>query len=116
MDTEHFKNMIAPFFGVDHKDMFSVCLNTGEYKHELFETREEEGFEGNGYDWCSLVKVFLKEYMPELKEDIQHDPEAGMYCAYSSDADVLRAFIIKFREVCDNETLIYDLFSRAEIE
>ena len=54
--------------------------------------------------------------MPELKEDIQHDPEAGMYCAYSSDADVLRAFIIKFREVCDNETLIYDLFSRAEIE
>lgn len=116
MDTEQFKSLIAPFFWVNHKDMFSVCLNAEEYKHELFETREEEGFEGNGYDWCSLVKVFLKEYMPEFKDNIHHDPEADMYCAYSSNADVLKAFIIKFREICNNEALLYDLFSRAEFK
>ena len=67
MDTKHFKSKIAPFFWVNHEDQFSVCLSTGEYKQELFETREEEGFEGNGYDWCALAKAFLKEYMPELK-------------------------------------------------
>lgn len=116
MDTKHFKSKIAPFFWVNHEDQFSVCLSTGEYKQELFETREEEGFEGNGYDWCALAKAFLKEYMPELKPTIHHDPEAGMYCAYATDADALRDFILKFREICDNDSLIKDLFLRVEIE
>ena len=71
---------------------------------------------GNGYDWCALAKAFLKEYMPELKATIHHDPEAGMYCAYATDADALRDFILKFREICDNDSLIKDLFLRVEIE
>lgn len=116
MDTEHFKKAIVPFFWVNHKGHFSVCLSTGEYKQELFETREEEGFEGNGYDWCALAKAFLKEYMPELKDTIHHDPEADMYCAYATDADALRDFILKFREICDKDSLIKDLFLRVEIE
>lgn len=66
MDTKHFKSKIAPFFWVNHEDLFSVCLSTGEYKQELFETREEEGFEGNGYDWCALAKAFLKDTSSEL--------------------------------------------------
>ncbi|PUV24565.1 Imm51 family immunity protein [Sphingobacterium athyrii] len=44
----------------------SVCLNVGEYKIEIFQPREEEGFEGNGYDWSSLANVFLEEQIPEL--------------------------------------------------
>ena len=82
MDTKHFKSKIAPFFWVNYEDQFSVCLSTGEYKQELFETREEE----------------------------------GMYCAYATDADALRDFILKFREICDNDSLIKDLFLRVEIE
>jgi hypothetical protein len=116
MDTEHFKKAIAPFFWVKHKDQFSVCLSTGEYKQELFETREEEGFEGSGYDWWALAKAFLKEYMPELKATIHHDPEADMYCAYSTEPDALRTFILKFREICDNDSLIKDLFLSVETE
>ena len=54
--------------------------------------------------------------MPELKATIHHDPEAGMYCAYATDADALRDFILKFREICDNDSLIKDLFLRVEIE
>ena len=93
---------------------FSVCLNVGDYKSEIFQTREDEGFEGNGYDWASLATVFVEEQKPELTDVVKFDPEAGMFCAYSSDADALKTFIVAFKEACENETLIQDLFSRAE--
>ncbi|MCY7169950.1 Imm51 family immunity protein [Streptococcus mitis] len=48
----------------------------------MFDTREEEGFEGNGYDWESLALVFLEEKMPELSDAIYFDPEGSMFCAY----------------------------------
>lgn len=59
--TEQFENEIAPFFWVGHEESASVCLNVGEYLQEIFDTREDEGFEGNGYDWGSLAQVFLNE-------------------------------------------------------
>ena len=86
MDTKHFKSKIAPFFWVNHEDQFSVCLSTGEYKQELFETREEEGFEGNGYDWCALAKAFLKEYIKEKKLDESDLLKLGFYTRYGGKA------------------------------
>lgn len=116
MDTNNFEQSIKPFFWVEHKKSVSVCLNVGEYKAEIFQAREEEGFEGNGYDWGSLAKVFLEEQKPELIEIVKFDPEADMFCAYSSNADALKTFIIAFKEACENETLIQNLFSRAELD
>lgn len=66
MSKQNFEETIKPFFWIDHEDSASVCLNVGEYKTEIFETRAEEGFEGNGYDWASLAKVFLEEKQPNL--------------------------------------------------
>ena len=116
MDTNNFQELIKPFFWVEHEKSVSVCLNVGEYKAEIFQTREEEGFEGNGYDWGSLAIVFLEEYKPELMEVVKFDPEADIFCAYSSNPDALKSFIIAFKEACENETLIQDLFSRAELD
>jgi len=39
-----------------------------------------------------------------------------MFCAYSSDTDALKAFIISFKEACEDKTLILDLFSRTELD
>ena len=55
MDTKDFEMKIQPFFWVDHESTASVCLNVGEYKAEIFEAREDEGFEGNGYDWRAIL-------------------------------------------------------------
>ncbi|WP_444666989.1 immunity 51 family protein [Flavobacterium columnare] len=112
----NFKEKIKPFIWVEHANSFSVCLEVGDYKTEIFQTREEEGFEGNGYDWGSLAKVFLEELKPELIEVVKFDPEAGMFCAYSSNKEALETFIIAFKKTCENETLIQDLFSRAELD
>lgn len=107
---------IEPFFWVEHELTASVCLTVGEYKTEIFQSRENEGFEGNGYDWQSLARVFIEEQSPELSENIDFDSEGSMFCAYSNDKDTLEKFILRFKEACENEELIMDLFSRAELD
>ncbi len=94
----------------------SVCLNVGTYLQEVFDTCAEEGFEGSGYDWESLAKVFLEEKCPSLREKIGFDPEASMFCAYSKDKEALADFILQFQAACEDKPLILDLFSRAELD
>ncbi len=108
---------LKPFMLVDHQGKsWSVILNAGIYKAELFALREDEGFEGNGYDWASLASVFLEEQMPELAGIVRFDPEADMFCAYSGNKEALEAFAAGFKTACDNDALIQDLFSRAELD
>nr|WP_277506112.1 MULTISPECIES: immunity 51 family protein [unclassified Paenibacillus] len=108
---------VAPFKLISQANGgMSVILVVGSYRQELFASRADEGFEGNGYDWASLAAVFLEEQMPQLQEQIHFDPEADMFCAYSSDGVALKAFITGFKRACENEELIRDLFSRAELD
>lgn len=116
MDINNFAAAIEPFFWVEHESTISVCLTVGEYKTEIFQSREDEGFEGNGYDWESLVRVFIDEQAPELSESIDFDSEGSMFCAYSSDKEALKKFILQFKEACENKKLIMDLFSHAELD
>jgi hypothetical protein len=116
MDTNDFEEKIKPFFWIEHDNSVSVCLNVGDYKNEIFQAREDEGFEGNGYDWASLAQVFLEELKPEWVGIVNFDPESSMFCAYSSDPETLKAFIISFKGACENDVLIQDLFLRAELD
>lgn len=115
--NETFKNGIAPFYWVEQSYGASVCLDVGdEYLQEVFDTRYEEGFIGNGYDWSSLAQAFLNEKCPELQEKIDFDPEADMFCAYSKDKDALADFISGFQKACEDRALILDLFGKAELD
>ncbi|MGN7812510.1 immunity 51 family protein [Flavobacterium sp. 22076] len=116
MDTKKFTEKIEPFFWVEHDKSFSVCLNAGIFKTEIFKIREDEGFEGNGYDWTSLAVVFLNEIMPNLKGKINFDPEAGMFSAYSSNKYDLQEFALSFKNACDNDIVIRNLFSHVELD
>ena len=73
--TKEFKDEIAPFVWVEQSLDASVCLKAGEYLQDIFDTRENEGFIGNGYDWGSLAQVFLDERCPGLQEKIHFDPD-----------------------------------------
>ena len=114
--TKEFEKEIAPFFWVEHEESASVCLNVGEYLQEIFNTREDEGFEGNGYDWGSLAQVFLDEQCSNLQGKIGFDPEGSMFCVYSKDKDALAEFILRFKKACEDKPFILDLFSRAELD
>ncbi|MGG2106298.1 Imm51 family immunity protein [Lysinibacillus pakistanensis] len=62
-----------------------------------------------------MAIVFLEEKMPELKGIVHFDSEASMFCAYSSDKKGLEKFAISFKNTCEDESTIRDLFSRAEL-
>jgi hypothetical protein len=112
----NFEEKIKPFFWSEHNGSFSLCLDVGSYKNEIFEARSDEEFEGNGYDWGALALVFLNEKMPELKGDINFDPEASMFCTYSKNKTAMEKFAVGFKDACENDVLIKDLFSRAELD
>lgn len=116
MSDQDFEASIAPFRWVEHEGSASVVLEAGNFRPEIFATRADEGFEGGGYDWASLAQVFLDERQPGLREVVQFDPEASMFCAYSSDASALRTFVTSFKATCEDDAVIQDLFSRAELD
>ncbi|OAB26346.1 hypothetical protein PMSM_26940 [Paenibacillus macquariensis subsp. macquariensis] len=108
---------IKPFvLRVQDNGSASVILNVGTYKKEIFKSREDEGFEGGGYDWGSLAAVFLEEKMPELVDIVQFDPEASMFCAYSDNREAIQRFVLGFKDACEDDDSIRDLFSRAELD
>jgi hypothetical protein len=111
-----FQKNLSPFFWVEHEGSVSLCLNIDGFKDEIFQSRADEGFEGGGYDWASLAQVFLNEKMPELKNEISFDPEASMFSAYSKNAEALQKFSTGFRAMCDDDKLMSDLFTRAELD
>lgn len=104
IDYKMVNKKISPFkFLVHDEETQSVrgsliYYPDGEYRQEVFDTREDEGFEGNGYDWASLALIFLEEKMPELSESIDFDPEGSMFCAYSSKVDALARFALGLKE------------------
>lgn len=111
------KTLITPFIWVEHDHSVSVIMNdVGDYKQHIFDSRIDEGFEGGGYDWQSLAVVFLEERLPHLADVVRFDSESSMFCTYSTDADALKEFIVAFKSALDDNTLILDIFSRAELD
>ena len=60
IDYESITEKIAPFnllvYDEDPQNVRGsfIYYPDGEYRQEVFDTREEEGFEGNSYDLASL--------------------------------------------------------------
>jgi len=108
-------NEFSPFSYHEHEDgSASVEMYTdNKYKSDLFKTRKKEGFDGSGYDWESLAQVFIQEKMPDLQDKFAFDSEYLCFVVYSSDKGALRKFVSLFKEACEDDTLIIDLFSKT---
>ncbi|HEX2697610.1 MAG TPA: Imm51 family immunity protein [Anaerolineales bacterium] len=114
--TDSDKSTYAPFI-----------LMTGEYQSlilsdehmesrlNIFEERADEGWEGNGYDWTSIARVVIDEKLPDLKDKFEFDPEAGMFSA-SGPLDALKRLGEEMKKVFDDEDLLRDVLSRAELD
>ena len=87
-----------------------------DYKQNVFDTRQEEGFLGNGYDWNSLATVFLEEKMPELVDALSFDSEEGLFSIGSEDVGAVKKFAVEFKALCDDESEMMDLLSRATLD
>lgn len=107
---------LAPFILSEGASGMSLLLDAGSYKNEVFKELSKEGSIGNGYEWASLAKIFLSEKLPNLIAEIQFDPEADMFCAYSPNKQALEEFAVAFHAMCEDEGKMRGFFSRAEID
>lgn len=107
---------IKPFSLIRGETSSSLILNAGNFQQAVFDERAADGFQGSGYDWASVAHVFLDEEMPELRADIQFDPEADMFCVYSSNPQAIEAFALAFHAACSDANHLRDLLSRAELD
>ncbi len=114
--NELFQEQIAPFSFTKLEDSYMLQLQAGEYLMDVFATREEEGFLGNGYDWESLAMVFLEEVFDGDPEEFEFDSEADTFVVYSDHGEALADFAAAFKEACEDREQILDLFSRAELQ
>ena len=97
-------------------EQYTLFLEAGSgYLEELFASRADEGFAGNGYDWEALAEIFLAEVYVGEDESFEFDSEADTFVVYSEDGESLADFALAFKEACDDADLIADLFSRAEL-
>ncbi len=104
----------APFQIVDGT---SLILDVSEYPAmaEIFLTREEDGFTGNGYDWEALAETYLREKCDaELRDALSFDSEAQTFCIYAKNEAILRTFAVGFSTFCKDTAAVKDLLSRTE--
>ena len=78
MSYEDLNKQLEPFklmvFDEGTEDVWAtlVLWLNEDYKQNVFDTRQEDGFLGNGYDWNSLATVFLEE-KPFLSRSVISD-------------------------------------------
>ena len=122
MSYEDLNEQLEPFklmvFDEETEDVWAtlVLWLNEDYKQNVFDTRQEEGFLGNGYDWNSLATVFLEEKMPELVDALSFDSEAGLFSIGSEDVEAVKKFAVGFKAMCDDESEMTDLLSRAILD
>ena len=122
MSYEELNKQLEPFklmvFDEGTEDVWAtlVLWLNEDYKQNVFDTRQEEGFVGNGYDWNSLANVFLEEKMPELMGVLSFDSEAGLFSIGSENVEAVKKFAIGFKALCDNESEMTALFRRVTLD
>ena len=122
MSYEDLNKQLEPFklmvFDEGTEDVWAtlVLWLNEDYKQNVFDTRQDDGFLGNGYDWNSLATVFLEEKMPELVDALSFDSEEGLFSIGSEDVEAVKKFAIRFKALCDDESEMMDLLSRATLD
>ena len=122
MSYEDLNEQLEPFklmvFDEGTEDVWAtlVLWLNEDYKQNVFDTRQEDGFLGNGYDWNSLATVFLEEKMPELVDALSFDSEAGLFSIGSEDVEAVKKFALEFKAMCDDDSEMMDLLSRATLD
>ena len=110
-----FGEQIAPFFWKETEDgAFLYLEGNRAYQREVFSVRSDEGFEGNGYDWADLARVFIEEERPDLRAMIQLIPTADRFCAFSLYPKALRDFALSFKAMCENDGKMSELLQKVE--
>ncbi|MEW6733097.1 MAG: Imm51 family immunity protein [Acidobacteriota bacterium] len=99
---------------VKHEDgTFSLLFTDFDGTIGIF---EEMGMEGGGYSWHAVVDALVRMEVPELSKKLSYDPEASMFVAISSDANVLKEIARLIRNAIKDPQLLKMAITNADPE
>ena len=122
MSYEDLNKQLEPFkfmvFDEGTEDVWAtlVLWLNEDYKQNVFDTRQEDGFIGNGYDCNSLATVFQEEKMPQLVDALSFVSDAGLFSIGSEDVEAVKKLAVGFKALFDDESEMTDLLSRATLD
>lgn len=67
------EDVIDVAFYIESSKVLAIGVKMNEVNEEAYM---------NGYNWEAFLNYYLEQNAPELLEDLDCDPEAGMYAAY----------------------------------
>lgn len=107
----------TPFILMDEGSSRSLFLSDRYMveKTHIFEERADEGWNGNGYDWNSIAQVLVAEQLSDLKDELEFDPEAGMFSALGP-RPALERLGLALAAAFHDESILRDLLSRAQLD
>jgi hypothetical protein len=82
-------------------------------KCPIFE--ELEGWLGNGADWESVARTVVAEQLPQLRDTVSFDSEAGMFVALGPRA-ALQSLATILHATFHDESKLRDFLSRSELD
>ena len=101
---------------VKHENSISVCLYIEKDKimaigDKMNELNEEAYM--NGYNWEAFFNYYLSKHQPDILQNMESDPEAGMYAAYynlTADNELkAHKFSQIIEDLIENENKLYEI-------
>ncbi|MCL2320747.1 MAG: immunity 51 family protein [Oscillospiraceae bacterium] len=110
------KERIKPFIFIEYENNYTLILTEGLYRYNIFKKRLRWGYKGNGFALRKLSEAFIEEKFPHLKGLIKYDEECDLYCAYSNDRETFLDFAYSFRDMCEDDEYIRELFKKIKLK
>lgn len=108
-------NLVVKPFGINmHSSNYSIFLSEKDFKNHL--TKEADNFISCGYCWEKVFKTFAEKELPEIKDQIEYDSEAGMFCAYSSNLKAMNLFSQKLSDIYANEKELKNIIENTDFD
>lgn len=88
-------NPAYPFQISDDDGEYSIqaAIEDEELYPKYVEFFEEHGYTGNGYTWEGHITQILEKEAPDLLDEIDFDPEAGGFFAYTDSGEAQARFV-----------------------
>lgn len=101
---------------IEMPELGSISVCVYNEKDEIFELGERinERFEEaymNGYNWDALIRFYVGTVDPDLMQEVNTDPEAGMFSAYlpysEENLGKMRRFESHVRDLVADEAVLF---------
>jgi len=70
----------------------------------------------NGYNWDALIQCYVSKVDPDLMQEVESDPEAGMVVAYmrhsSENLEKMKRFEAHIRELLQDEASLFQFIEQ----